>query len=437
MIDLFKTEIENEKKVLILGFGKEGRSTFRWIKNNFPHLQIGISDKNPSALENIAGGTDISFFSGENYLNSIDNYKIIIKSPGIKTNDDFVKNKKILTQTGLFIKRFSKQIIGVTGTKGKSTTASLIAFFLNKYGKNAVLLGNIGTPAFDMLNEINDRTIIVYELSAHQLNDVKHSPHIGILLNIFPEHLDFFGNFDNYKKAKLNIFKFQNRNGISINGEEFQNLGYSNETLKIAAEHYLGKRDFLKKLTDTAPVAGNHNLFNVITAMSAVQHYGITPEMCLKVLPKFNPLPHRLELVAEVNGVKYYNDSISTIPQATIEAVKSLKNVDVLILGGYNRGIDYKPLTDFILTTEIKHIFFTGDAGKVMYNILKSNTNGIKLNLANNLNEAMRQITNLSGINTVLLSPAAASYDAFHNFEHRGDTFRMLVSSIAKEKTNR
>ncbi len=427
MIDLFKKEIKGESKVLIVGFGKEGQSTYKWLRNNFPGLKIGISDKNSSVFDNIDINGKIDIYSGKNHLKAIEDYKVIIKSPGIKTDGIISKDKILLTQTGLFIKKYSKQIIGVTGTKGKSTTASLIYYFLTKYDKNAVLLGNIGIPAFDMLNEIAADTVIVYELSAHQLKEVKYSPHIAVLLNIFPEHLDFFESFEKYSNAKLNIFKYQKSDDISINGWDMETPDFNDNTLEKAAEKFLGNRNLLKKLKNLTPLMGNHNIFNTIAAISAVQHFGITHDMCLKALPEFKSLPHRLEFIGKFNGIKYYNDSISTVPQATIAALKSLKNVDVLILGGFDRGLDYSGLADFLTKSPVKHIFFTGKAGKVMYNLLKNRTKNIELTETGTIAEAVNSIKSLKGINTVLLSPAAASYDAFHNFEHRGDTFRSLV----------
>jgi UDP-N-acetylmuramoylalanine--D-glutamate ligase len=434
MVELFKSQIKGENRVLIVGFGKEGKSTYNWIRNNLPCLKTGVSDKNHKALESIGHNDNTEIYGGDNHLKAIDKYNVIIKSPGIKLNPEITKNKTVLTQTGLFIKRFSKQITGVTGTKGKSTTASLITHFLKSYDKNAVLLGNIGIPAFDMLNGISDDTLIVYELSAHQLKDVKHSPHIAVLLNIFPEHLDFFENFEKYREAKLNIFKYQTPNDISINGLLFGSKYFDDDDLQYIAGKLAGNPDIFKKVRDLTPLKGNHNIFNIIAAMAAVTHSGITHEMCLKVLPDFNTLPHRLEFIGEVNGVKYYNDSISTVPQATIAAVKSLKNVDVLLLGGFDRGLDYSGLTAFLPSSTVKYIFFNGKAGTVMYNLLKNRSGKIRLVQTLNIADAVNRIKNLKGIKTVLLSPAAASYDAFHNFEHRGDTFRHLVLAQKQEQ---
>jgi len=211
-------ELENST-IGILGFGREGRSTFKFLRNIFPVKTIIIIDAN-NALINDAELTkdeNVEFYLGEDYLKSAENVNVIFKSPGISfVNYNFNPAQKICSQTDLFLRFFGSQTIGVTGTKGKSTTVSLLKHILDGFYTNVLLIGNIGVPALDVVDKITDDTIIVFELSSHQLEYVKHAPHIAILLNLFQEHLDHYKDYFSYRKAKWNIAKFQSNSDFFI-----------------------------------------------------------------------------------------------------------------------------------------------------------------------------------------------------------------------------
>ncbi|OYT13627.1 MAG: hypothetical protein B6I19_04220 [Bacteroidetes bacterium 4572_114] len=195
------------KKVVILGFGREGRSSYRLIRRYFPNQEITIADKNPGLdISDIDNSDFTTFCLGAHYLDCLSHVDIIFKSPGVflKHPENAALASKIVTQTSLFLQKYSRQIIGVTGTKGKSTTSSLIHHIFQIAGRKSVFVGNIGVPAFDAIPEIDNGSAIIFELSAHQLEQVKHSPHISILLNVFNEHLDYFKSFGVYSEAKLN-----------------------------------------------------------------------------------------------------------------------------------------------------------------------------------------------------------------------------------------
>ncbi len=432
MRDLLLGKLGKEQAVLLLGFGSEGKSSFRWFTENMPSISLAIADKNEAIVRDpiLGNRKDISFFLGENYLEAIVSYRIILKSPGIFLPDILTKGKTILTQTDLFLQKYHRQVIGITGTKGKSTTSSLIAHFLKYAGEKPVLLGNIGIPAFDKISDLKENTPVVFELSAHQLCDVHHSPHMGVLLNIFPEHLDFFKNFDRYKEAKRNLFKYQKPDDIAITGMLASSNDLSDVVLQKRADELLGEGIDIASIKKKTTLLGNHNIFNTILAMAAVKNRGISTDQCLESLPFFQPLPHRMELLGTYNGLTFYNDSISTVPQSTIAAVRSLPETDVLLLGGYDRGLDYSELTDFLTTTTVSYFLFMGKAGEKMYRQMQKSATGKTLIPVKDLQEAVETIGNLKNISTCLLSPAAASYDAFHNFEHRGDTFRQLIETF-------
>lgn len=424
MKELIK-ELSN-KKILILGFGKEGQSTYRWLRKNFPDKKLGIADRNADLVNLPEAGKGVEFHSGGQYLEAIKDYDLVFKSPGISLKGYACEEEeKITSQTDKFLQYFGKQTIGVTGTKGKSTTASLIWHILKENGKKAVLLGNIGIPALDKLDEIDVDTIVVYELSAHQLQYVHHSPKVAVLLNIFPEHLDHFSSFETYSRAKFNINKYQGKGDLLVVSEALKDQ-VVNKTPEIV---------FIEKITGVSKVQlkGDHNLLNVDAALKAVGFFGVDRAAALKSLKTFKPLPHRLEYVGEFGGVHFYNDSIATIPEATMEAIKTLGNVNTLILGGFDRGLDYAELLCFVRDNDnIENVIFTGKAGEIMYKMITTQpANGKNFFLADDMEAVFKVIKEHAEKGKIcLLSPAAASYDMYHNFEHRGDTFKEFARNF-------
>lgn len=338
LIDIF----ESYNSILILGFGREGKSTYRFIRKFLPEKKIAIADKNEQIVfdPELVDDKSVIVYTGSDYINNLNQYEIIIKSPGVKleTNDIQVK---LSSQTDMFLEAFGDQIIGVTGTKGKSTTASMIEHIFRSDGRSVHLIGNIGVPSFEIAESIVPDDIIVYELSAHQLEYLDHSPKIAVLLNIFPEHLDYFDTFEKYKDAKLNICFNSIVEGHVIAPYSLQ------EYLKCRAEVSFIDADILDDTVEI-PVVGDHNRNNAEFAIKAVSYFGIQRTDAIGYLSNFSSLPHRLQYLGNFGGVNFINDSISTIPQSAIAAVKALKKVDILILGGMDRGLDYSMLVDFL-----------------------------------------------------------------------------------------
>ena len=406
------------KRILILGFGREGKSSLAFIKKYLPHAIVGVADKNAEALKDL--GNEVAVYSGENYFDAINAYDIILKTPGISLLGKDVDLSKITSQTDLFLEEFHDQIIGITGTKGKSTTSTLIYHLLKESGKDAILAGNIGIPVFDIIEQITNKSIIVFELSAHQLQFIHRSPHIGILLNVFEEHLDHFGTFKAYRDAKLNIIRKMGETDWAVTNDEFC---YEAETMMVRSLSYQ-YYDFGVDW-DKIPLKGEHNRLNIKAALCAINAFGVPVDEVLPHLYTFKPLEHRQELVGTFGGVTFYNDSISTIPQATIAALQTIKNVAFLLLGGYDREIDYTPLIDYLTKNPVKHILYTGKAGNRMFEMLQNAGYQGDIKNFKDLNEAFEIIKSLSKNGDVcLLSPAAASYDQYRNFEERGSLFK-------------
>lgn len=421
-------ELKN-KKVLILGFGREGRSTYKFIMQNKVECTLGIADKNEIAEEEILRNNKIKVYSGNNYLESMYEYDLIIKTPGIsfkgKKYDDILD--KITSQTEMFLKYGKDKVIGITGTKGKSTTAALTYEILNKK-YNVALVGNIGIPVFEVIDKFKDVELFVYELSSHQLEHVKHSPHVAVILNMFEEHLDHYDSYEDYKEAKRNIYKYQTEKDYCILNTEMKGVILSNYSLK----HNIIEVKKYDENVETMLV-GKHNKYNINVAKKIGELYNVQLRDILDAVKKFKGLPHRLEYVGKYKGIHFIDDSIATIPEAAISAVESMNNVQTIILGGLDRGIDYSGLAQYLDTRNDINIILMSDSGKKIYDKLdKKNTNK-NITYVDSLEEAVKYAYIYTKDNMVcLLSPAAASYGVFKNFEERGEKFKEYVRKYSK-----
>ena len=423
------------KRILILGFGREGKSTLRFLNKYLPEAVVAVADKNQMEA--------VQYF-GTGYLEAMYDFDIVIKTPGISLKDFDTKGVEITSQTDLFLSQFHDQTIGITGTKGKSTTTSLIYHLLKSFGRDAILTGNIGIPCFDVMEDIKPESIVVYELSAHQLEYVHNSPRVGVLLNIFEEHLDHFGTMQRYAGAKLNIMRYMGEDDTAVIHETLME-----EAWRLFVNNIVFSLFDIDDLVDRTalPLLGEHNLLNVKAALLACYAYGVDIRELVPYLYTFKPLEHRLEPVGTFGGVTFVNDSISTIPQATISACQALGRVDFLLLGGFDRGIDYQPLVDYLKEHPVPHLLFTGKAGERMMQLVRNygvstgstacNTEvrepveGPTLYYYASMEEAFAYLaTHAKPGDVCLLSPAASSYDQYKNFEERGRKFKALAKGF-------
>ena len=358
------------KKILILGFGREGKSTYNYIRKYLNDKKIYIADMQEDLLDKnefLKKDNNIECICGKEYLNGLENYDIIIKTPGIAlVNMDITNFKdKIKSQLDLFLEFCDNKTIGITGTKGKSTTSSLIYSVLKAQNKNALLLGNIGNPIFNYIDEITEDTYIVIEMSSHQLEFTNNSPNISIITNLFPEHLDHYNSYNEYVEAKFNIFKFQKENDYFLydydNSELKERITYTNSIqykvsfnekdadIKIQNNMIVIKDKEIYDINSPRNLLGDYNLKNIMFVLGVVDILNLDINQAMKTISEFKTLKHRLEFIGEINGVKYYDNSIATIPVATEEAIKALKDVDTLIIGGMDRGIDYSEFAEFLM----------------------------------------------------------------------------------------
>jgi len=431
---LLKTNINkylSNKSVLILGFGKEGKSTLKYIENNNIKLKkLAIADKN----EDISKLQNIQYHLGQNYLDNISEYDLIIKTPGISLKDiDYTGYKeKIISQSELFMKFARDKVIGITGTKGKSTTTSMIYEMLRQKYK-VEIVGNIGLPVLDYVDKYDSTEYFVFELSSHQLELMDVSPKISIFLNLFEEHLDYYTSFEAYADAKRNIYLHQYKGDTLIYNKDMEQKLFGSLKPKsklIGVSQKLAE----KELIESKNVLGVHNIYNMAIARTVAKLLNVSDSDINEAIFNFRTLPHRLENIGQYNGKTYIDDSISTIPEATIKAMESIDNIDTVIVGGLDRGVNYDHLCEYLSNTKTPNIILIYDSGKKIYEkMLKVVTNNNVI-YAEDLEKSVELAVKLTRKNkTCLLSPAAASYGMFKNFEERGDKFKEYVEKYSEK----
>ncbi len=395
--------------VLILGYAREGKTTEAWLKANMPELRIGIADQE----------TD------QDYLEKQHDYDLVIKTAGLPGR---LITRQYTTATNIFFSLVpTKNIIGITGSKGKSTTATLVHEMLTAAGHKARLLGNIGKPMLESLlgAPVDYEELCVIELSSYQLEDLDVSPHIAVATSLFPEHLDYHGSLALYYDAKKNISRFQKAEDVFIYSPEFPELvGWAaeNRGTKIIPE------DLSFKIENKS-LRGEHMKANVELAYSVAEHFGVTSAQAEAVVKSFIGLPHRLMHVGTFSEIEFYDDSISTTPESAIAAIKALQNVDTIILGGVDRGYDFSRLEKILREKNVRNIVLFPESGEHML----SSEDGFNVLHTSSLDEAVAfAYAHTEKGKSCVLSPAAPSYNLFKNFEERGETFIQALNKYGK-----
>ncbi|MBP5189800.1 MAG: UDP-N-acetylmuramoyl-L-alanine--D-glutamate ligase [Bacteroidales bacterium] len=423
-----------DKNILIAGYGREGQSTHKLLQRLFPRKHFDIAHNNDEIDEALSGK----------------HYDLIMKSPGIPSF--FFEGKcemmTISSQTDVFLKCYRNHpVFGITGTKGKSTTASLLQHVMQTAGYSSVFAGNIGIPLFDIIEQITPNTPVVAELSCHQLENISQGPAYGAVLNLFPEHLDHYHSYDDYENAKMQMALKQTENQRFYYCADNYDLVTKVEAMRCNIPSQIVSYCIDEAKQETflvnaqTELKGLHNLSNIYLVWLIAKDFGVSQKVFLQALESFHPLEHRLEKVCTIDGVTYYNDSISTIPQTTIAALEALKNVDTLILGGFNRGIDYKPLADYLVNAPlgkaVRNLVLFGTAGKAIYEQGRENIEQKAGNILCHFDSdySMAEAVDFAAKYTAkgkicLLSPAASSYDHYKNFEFRGCDFKEEVQKL-------
>ena len=389
----------DDKRILIWGYGREGKSTESFLKAHCSPKSIDI-------------------FEGKRDGFDEESYDIIFKSPGIVMLED---NDRFTSQTEIFLECFRDQTVGITGTKGKSTTSAMLARALSDCtGRNVILLGNIGLPCLDRYDDIDSESIVVFEMSCHQLVNTKVSPHIAVLLNLYEEHLDYYGTMEAYFGAKKNITLHQREGDRLFVGDNVPAVETAADITVINTEEV---GDYILK------IPGEHNYINAeFVYRIAHDVFGAAGEDIRQSMAQFEGLPHRLQYIGENNGIRFYDDSISTIPHATIAALTALPDTDTVLIGGMDRGIDYDELIGYIKTHPGVKYIFAYETGKRIYDEVSSCPGCY---YEEDLEAAVKRAKELTAPGRIcLLSPAAASYGYFKNFEHRGEMFKLYALTV-------
>lgn len=443
------------KKVAVLGFGLEGQDLCQFLLKK--KAEITVFDQ--KTANELGRGykkfkqAGIQFKLGKNYLKEgLVGFDYIFRSPGFyRFLPEIVEAEKkraiVTSATKLFFELSPAKIIGVTGTKGKGTTATLIYKILKEDGQDVYLAGNIGQPMLSLLPKLKSSSFVVLELSSFQLIDFEKSPNLAVVLFVTPEHLDYHKDKDEYIQAKANIVGHQKKSDFAIlNADNLISFSFASITLaKIfcfsrkkkvnGAYVQKGKIFVFDKIigeTKNLKLRGEHNWENVCAAALAATIAGAKLKALKKAVFSFTGLGHRLELVRRFKGVEYYNDSFSTTPETAIAAIRAFKKPIILIAGGSEKGSDYTQLGKEISHSPVKTVILIGEmAGRIKEACQRAKFKGQIIFRPKN----MREIVNLAlkeakPKDIVLLSPACASFDMFKNYKDRGEQFKKYAKAL-------
>lgn len=429
------------KRVLLLGYGREGRALGRRLMQVGGYAALGIAD-----ARQIADAPEGAVLHcGEDYQRAMAEYDIVFKSPGIVLEAAYKPENiqaRVTSLTELFLAAYRGQCIGITGTKGKSTTSSLLYHVLQTAGIPSVLGGNIGIPTADLYEQITPETAIVMEIGVHQLEYNHVSPKTAVFLNLYEEHLDHYGTFGYYAYCKENIYRNQQPGDLLICGQaglpeageckaDVLRLAMDDPTADVTllggdTVQYGGQK---VRLPEQMHLTGVHNRYNCAVVYALAKHLGVSDEDFLRGVETFQPLPHRLSPIGTFHGIRWYDDSISTACETCIQALNALPETDTVLIGGMDRGIHYQPLLEYLEKSLVPHIIMMSDSGKRLVEEAKAYPNlPTRIWYAKDLPEAVTLAKQLTARGKIcLMSPAAASYNAYQNFEKRGEHFAALV----------
>lgn len=459
-LEQFEKDIE-KKKIAVIGIGVSNIPLIDYLHEKKAEVSVFDDREEDKISKDILEKLkkyNFKCYFGKRNLDNLYGFYLIFRSPScLPTKPELEKEAQrgaiITTEIEQLIKMAPCKVIGITGSDGKTTTTTLTARILEDAGYKVYLGGNIGIPLFTKLNEIKPEDLIVLELSSFQLMGMKVSPNIGVITNITPNHLNVHKDYQEYIDAKKTIFKHQNENDTII-------LNYDNEITRKCADEAKSKVIFFsgkekldngfivedntikeckdgirKHILDTKDVLlrGEHNYENIATALAATNTL-VDTDVAVKAIEKFKAVEHRLEFVRELDGAKWYNDSVSSSPTRTIAGLKSFDEDILLIAGGYDKNLDYTPIAKPILD-KVKTLILLGQTSGKIFEAVKreeeKEKKQIDIHMCENLKETVDLAKKLAKPGQVVLfSPASASFDLFKNFADRGQQFKKLVNKL-------
>lgn len=451
----------DSKKVAIIGMGVSNLPLLDYFYDK--NAKVTVFDKNTPSDEIMEKINKYRYEVeiGEYNLSRLNGFDIVFRSPSVlPTREELVtaanKGAIITSEIEMVLKLAPCKIIGVTGTEGKTTTTSIIYEILKSSGKNCFLGGNIGKPIFTEIKNMKPEDIVVLELSSFQLMGMKVSPDISVVTNMYPDHLNIHSSYEEYQQAKKNIFLHQNENGVVILNydneitrkfadEVKSNLVYFSSLQKLKNGYVYDRKDetikryangksenILKK--QEIKLRGIHNYENICAALAATASI-VDEKSQIKAIKEFNGVEHRLEFVRELNGVKYYNDSIGTSPASTIAGLNAFDENIILLAGGSDKGLDYTEIGETI-AKKVRVLLLTGPTAEKIENATKLAMNKagketVEIIHCKDLQEAVSTANEKAKSGEiVLMSPASASFDDFKNFIERGIKFKEFVNNL-------
>ena len=449
------------RKVALIGLGISNIPLLDYLYNLQARVTVfddrSIEDIPKDIMDKITRYT-FEFSFGENNLAKLNGFDLIFRSPSCMPTRKELKQAEdsgaiVTSEIEMLMEIAPCKIVGITGSDGKTTTSTLIYEILKEAGYNVYLGGNIGTPLFTKLNDILPEDIIVLELSSFQLMNMTVSPDIAVITNITPNHLNLHSSYEEYIEAKKNIFRSQDENGILV-------LNYDNEITRECKQDANGKvvyfsskekldngiivdNDIIKECEDKLRkhivntkdinLKGMHNYENICAAYAATKTL-VDTETALKAIKEFKGVEHRLEFIKEINGVKWYNDSIGTSPTRTIAGLNSFEEDIILIAGGYDKNLDYEPLAKPIVD-KVNGLILIGQTAEKIYEVvnkkLQEENKDLDIYICDEFSQTVQIANKIAKPGQIVLfSPASASFDMFENYAQRGKKFKELVNSI-------
>lgn len=452
------------RKVAVIGLGVSNKPLIEYLHKYKANVTVfdkrEIDDIDKDIMDKVVM-YDMEFSLGKNYLSKLQGFELIFRSPSClptipEIQSEIIRGAIVTTEIEMLIELCPGKVIGITGSDGKTTTTSLIYEILKAKGYNCYLGGNIGVPLFTKIGEMTKDDIVVLELSSFQLMNMKISPSISVITNITPNHLDIHSSMEEYIEAKKNIFKYQDENGILV-------LNYDNDITREFEKEAKGKviwfsskskipdgyivdenrikfcennlRTHVLHTTDMK-LRGVHNFENACAAIAATKTL-VDEETAVNAILNFKGVEHRLELIKETdNRIKWYNDSVSSSPTRTIAGLNAFSRSVILIAGGYDKNLDYTPIAKPIVDN-VKILILLGQTSDKIFNAvtkqLEKEGKSLDIYQCNSLEQTVILANRLAITgDTILFSPASASFDMFKNFADRGNKFKELVNRIVK-----
>lgn len=412
----------SEKLVIILGFGREGKAVYDVLKSKVPTARVIVTDEQEIDVPEYHQLIDA--------IAAVTPEAVVIKSPGIPWHRAYVEEMEnagahFTSSTNMFMaeRKGKGKIVGITGTKGKSTTSSLLAHVLESAGKPVVLAGNIGEPAISHVND-SAETIFVLEMSSYQLSDLVIAPDIAVILNLYEEHMDYHGDVESYHAAKMRIADGQTANDVFVYNEKFPKLVDLARRVKSRAIPFVDRSD---ESLNSLKLLGEHNRENAAGVLAVTDYLGVDRAVVERAFSTFEPLPHRMQDLGVHHGIRFINDSISTTPQSALAAIDVFKkDLGAIILGGQDRGYHFADLAKRVVELGIAAYVLPGGE-KIADAIAAVGGKSISMKT---LGEIVTDVVAHAKSGSIcLLSPASPSYGQFKNFEDRGNQFIAAVEN--------